>query len=288
MGLLALLLWCQSSNALLRPPITAPSRTPVSNRAAVLAVTQVVTDIDDTIKSSGGVALAGIPLGGVDTSVTRNSFYPGVFQFGLELSLGSVFFRRKAKPVAILTARAREFKAFLEIKQSSKLCERYRQVAQARGIPRWGVGPVLYGSVQEWICQERKGWRKFENFKLLRESNSESTRYAPVPTLRSNSTLPRQLAQLSLRRGSYVFIGDNGKSEKDLEAAHMMISAYPGLMRAVFIHAVSGDVQPAPLPRDYNFEGHSSEFVLRWKRTWLQTSESPTRVKTNCEDPLQS
>ena len=28
---------------------------------------------------------------------------------------------------------------------------------------------MLYGSVLEWVCQERKGWRKFENFKILRK-----------------------------------------------------------------------------------------------------------------------
>ena len=65
---------------------------PTSRRAlhpaahVLLGLTQVVTDIDDTVKSSGGVTLAGIPLGGVDTSFARNSFYPGVFQFGLELA----------------------------------------------------------------------------------------------------------------------------------------------------------------------------------------------------------
>lgn len=202
---------------------------PPTRRSVPHASTQVITDIDDTVKSSGGVTLAGIPLGGVDTSVTRNSFYPGVFQFGYELAAGSVFFGRQPQPVAILTARAREFKQFLEIKPSSKLCVRYRKTAEARGVANWGVGPVLYGSVQEWICQDRKGWRKFENFKLLQAGNAKQTRY--------------------------VFIGDNGKSEKDLEAARMMISEFPGLMRAIFIHAVSGETQPAPLPEDHTFEG---------------------------------
>ena len=48
--------------------------------------TQVVTDIDDTVKSSGGVTIGGVPLGGVDCSYERGAFYPGVFQFGLELA----------------------------------------------------------------------------------------------------------------------------------------------------------------------------------------------------------
>jgi hypothetical protein len=122
------------------------------------------------------VALAGIPLGGVDTSVTRSSFYPGVFQFGLELACGAVLFGKPPEPMAVLTARAEEFKVFLEIKNTTKLCVRYREAGEARGLQEWGVGPVLYGSVQEWICQERKGWRKFENFKLLQARNSQRTR----------------------------------------------------------------------------------------------------------------
>jgi phosphatidate phosphatase APP1 len=46
----------------------------------------------------------------------------------------------------------------------------------------------------------------------------------------------------------WVFVGDNGSSEKDLEAAEMIISEYPRALRAVFMHAVSGNEQPATLP----------------------------------------
>ena len=110
----------------------------------MLGRTQVVTDIDDTVKSSGGVAIAGIALGGVDTSFTRNSFYPGVFQFGLELaSAGS---RKNPNKIAVLTARAEEFKWALEIKQSSKLCSRYRQAGEAQDLQD---SPLLRGEAQE-------------------------------------------------------------------------------------------------------------------------------------------
>jgi hypothetical protein len=40
---------------------------------------KVVTDIDDCVKSSGGVRLCGIPLGGVDKQYDRGQFYPGQF-----------------------------------------------------------------------------------------------------------------------------------------------------------------------------------------------------------------
>mgnify|MGYP000877766720 CR=1 FL=1 len=184
---------------------------------------QVITDIDDTIKSSGGVALGTIPLGGVDTSFARGACYPGVFRFGAELAAHAMGSSRPPAPMAVLTARAREFRWALEIKQSDKICQGFRRAGEAAGLSEWGIGPVLYGSVQEWICQERKGWRKFENFKVLRASSGDS----------------------DLR---WVFVGDNGSSEKDLEAAEMIISEYPRALRAVFMHAVSGNEQPATLP----------------------------------------
>ena len=121
---------------------------------------RVITDIDDTVKSSGGVAIPlggfSIPLGGVDTSFQRNSFYPGVFQFDLEIACHATRVGGKPEKVAVLTARAEEFRFALEIKQSSKLCIGFRKAGESRSLSDWGVGPVLYGSVQEWICQERK------------------------------------------------------------------------------------------------------------------------------------
>ena len=207
-------------------PVAAHRKLHERSARILLGLTQVVTDIDDTIKSSGGIALAGIPLGGVDTSYTRNSFYPGVFQFGLELASAT---RGRPNKMAILTARAEEFKWALEIKQSSKLCVRFRQAGEAQNIDDWGVGEVLYGSVAEWVCQERKGWRKFENFKILHAGLDPKTKY--------------------------VFTGDNGKSEKDFEAAQMIIDEFPKAMRAVFLHAVSGEEAPAPLPADTAYNG---------------------------------
>ena len=53
-------------------------------------LTQVVSDIDDTLKSSGGVKIGGVALGGIDVQYDRGEFYPGVFQFMWELSLYSV------------------------------------------------------------------------------------------------------------------------------------------------------------------------------------------------------
>ena len=94
-------------------------------------LTQVVSDIDDTLKSSGGVTVAGVSLGGIDVQYDRGDFYPGVFQFMWELSLYSVTMNQRHSrefqtdrvgndsgtlsdltppKVAVLTARAEEFK----------------------------------------------------------------------------------------------------------------------------------------------------------------------------------
>lgn len=231
--------------ALVQPRRPVSRRPAVALRSAAPAClfgrdTQVVTDIDDTIKSSGGVAVAGIALGGVDTSYARGSFYPGVFQFGLEISCCRLPLGASPANIAVLTARAVEFRQFLEIKQSDKLCMRYAEAGSKRGLRSpWGVGPVLYGSVQEWICQERKGWRKAENFKLLRAA-------APVG-----------------RR--FVFMGDNGDSEKDLDAAQRIAAENPSALRAVFLHAVSPVHRPAPLPDSFSLPG---DVPVRYFRTY--------------------
>jgi hypothetical protein len=69
--------------------------------------------------------------------------------------------------VAILTARAEEFKMALELKDSSSLAMTFKETGERAGVQHWGLGPVLYGSVAEWIIQERKGLRKFTNFERL-------------------------------------------------------------------------------------------------------------------------
>jgi len=226
---------------LLRAPACPSQRAPL----CLIALLQVVTDIDDTIKSSGGLAIADIALGGVDVSYERGAFYPGVFDFAAELACEA---RGEPLPVAVLTARAREFRAFLEIRQTDKLCKAFRARGEARGHPEWGVGPVLYGSVQEWICQERKGWRKFENFRLLRAENAR--------------------ADGGGGRHRYVFVGDNGRSEKDLQAAQLIADEFPGDLDAVFMHAVSGDEQPAPLPDDHEYAG----VPVRYFRTYASAA----------------
>lgn len=51
-------------------PLRSSDRNHLKSYAKVPS-TKVVTDIDDTVKSSGGVKLFGIPLGGIDVSFKK-------------------------------------------------------------------------------------------------------------------------------------------------------------------------------------------------------------------------
>lgn len=184
--------------------------------------TQVISDVDDTLKSSGGVNVGGVALGGIDVQYERGDFYPGVAEFMLEISRHGLSDEDSKCPpkVAILTARAEEFKLALEIKENSKLAVAMRRAGERAGISGWGVGPVLYGSVAEWVIQFRKGLRKFTNFERLIQQD---------PT--------GMIMQ-------YVYVGDTG--ELDQEAGETMLREYPEVVKAVFLHVVSEFLDPPP------------------------------------------
>jgi len=199
---------------------------------------QVIMDIDDTVKSSGGVRLGTIPIGGVDTQYARGEFYPGVFQFIFALAEYSrpseLAPPRKA---AVLTARAREFLWALQLTEDNPVCQAFRNVGRKNGCDDWGVGSVYYGSVQEWIFQDQKGRRKFDNFKLLLEEQKQSV---------SSQEKDKQI--------SYVFVGDTG--EQDQQAGEWMLIHYPALMKALFLHVVTFDAtKPDPFPQDILING---------------------------------
>ena len=130
---------------------TATTTTTTTTALQNALFTQVISDVDDTLKSSGGLNVAGVALGGIDVQYERGAMYPGVATFMLELSRHGLDTTKDPDLVppkmAVLTARAEEFKAALEIKDSSKLAVALRQAGQRKGVDGWGIGPVLYGSV---------------------------------------------------------------------------------------------------------------------------------------------
>jgi hypothetical protein len=197
----------------------------------------VISDVDDTLKSSGGINVAGVALGGIDVQYQRGDFYPGVAEFILGVSLGvptsyaatttttTTATASSAVPVAkvaILTARAEEFKMALELKEDSPLAVAFRLAGESIGVSNWGLGPVLYGSVAEWIVQDRKGLRKFSNFERLLQQDPTGTIF------------------------QYVYVGDTG--ELDQEAGETMLREYPEVVKAVFLHVVSDQIGDIPVP----------------------------------------
>ncbi|KAJ1405431.1 hypothetical protein B484DRAFT_404457 [Ochromonadaceae sp. CCMP2298] len=201
---------------------------------------RVVTDIDDTVVSSGGHRLGSVTLGGLDNQFLRGAFYPGVMQFGLELSRALSPSARNADGVpgervpkmAVLTARAREFKLALALKPSGKKCRTFRKAGEANGLSDWGIGDVYYGSVKEWIISSRKGKRKYKNFQVLMRDDAE-----------------RGLLGCT----QYIIVGDTG--ERDEEAAERAIATYPDKVRAVFLHSVSKYQTRSPVPADREING---------------------------------
>ena len=188
---------------------------------------RVITDIDDTVKSSGGVRLFGIALGGIDTQYERGHFYPGAIQFAFELSKHRTSVPAK---LSVLTARARELKFALALKPNGKLCSAYQSIGAKHGFDDWGIGNVYYGSVKEWIFHERKGLRKFRNFeKLLNEDSNPDHKY--------------------------IFVGDTG--EKDEDAGERIIAKYAGRIKAISLHSVSDaeDRSSVIHPRDRFLNG---------------------------------
>jgi hypothetical protein len=194
----------------------------------------VISDVDDTLKSSGGLNVGGVALGGIDVQYPRGDFYPGVAEFILGVSLGvptsyaatTTTTTSSTVPVvanvAILTARAEEFKLALELKEDSPLAVAFRVAGESIGVSNWGLGPVLYGSVAEWIVQDRKGLRKFSNFERLLQQDPTGTIF------------------------QYVYLGDTG--EMDQEAGETMLREYPEVVKAVFLHVVSDQLGDIPVP----------------------------------------
>jgi hypothetical protein len=248
-----------------------PQREPQQHyHTPTLPYTQVISDVDDTLKSSGGVNVAGVALGGIDVQYPRGAYYPGVAEFMLHVSLGPHFYNVRSMAhtntpptipakVAILTARAEEFKLALELKADNPLSIAFARAGEAVGVTDWGIGPVLYGSVAEWIVQDRKGLRKFTNFERLIQQD---------PT---NGALLQ-----------YVYVGDTG--ELDQQAGETMLREYPQIVKAVFLHVVSGirnDVVPIPPVKLIN--GRPIVFF----RTYVGAAVAAVQLGLMCEEGLE-
>lgn len=161
----------------------------------------------------------------------------------------------------MLTARAREFKFALAVKPESKLAVAYRTTGERNGHRDWGIEHVYYGSVKEWIFQDRKGIRKFRNFeKLLQKDESQKN------------------------GNKYIFVGDTG--EKDEDAGMRMIAKYAGRVKAVFLHTVSesADREAMVVPSDRVLNG----VPIFYFKTYVGAAAKAFTNKFLCADGLAS
>ncbi|GIX65159.1 uncharacterized protein BcabD6B2_45940 [Babesia caballi] len=216
-----------SSNVERAQKVAAQRIIDVNDESLEWGPTQVIIDIDDTVKSSGGYKLFNVPLGGVDTQYGRGELYPGSFQFLLELAMYKMGKNRKPLRLAVLTTRIPQ----VPITVDSALNMRLREVAEKRGVLNWGIDcdhKIQYSTIKEWVFNETRGEKKFVNFRKLHKH-----------VCKENSN------------ARFIWIGDTG--DRDLEAGEMMINFFPGKIRAVFMHCVTPEEAPEGhrMPNDY-------------------------------------
>lgn len=249
----------------------ATAKKKVESRSNRLSGYHIITDIDDTVISSGGKKF-GIKLGGVDDQFKRGQFYPGVVQFALELASArpkaandmsladSKVLGVEPARISVLTARAKELKFAMSLKPRGKLCVKYQNHGALKGNGEWGIGEVHYGSVAEWAMHWRRGWRKFKNFErmLLRDAKA------------SKDT-------------KYIFIGDTG--DRDEDAAERMASTYPDSLRAVFLHNVYPTKTPAPKRPRKLLKFLNRNAAAAAANTTSLSSLSPVALTTAMIDP---
>jgi len=171
---------------------------------------KILSDVDDTLFSSGGHFPAGI-----DRSYPHHVLYPGVTSFYRELDLGSSsasgeWEEGRQGNLAFLSARPHVYKDKSERKSYQKFEElRLRQQMGLHTVPTLLSGSLDSGFSMFRGLYEPMSFKKFENF----------TQYAAL-----------------YPEFSFAFIGDNGQG--DVRAGEMMLEALGGQVEAIFIHQV--------------------------------------------------
>jgi len=184
----------------------------------------VMTDVDDTMKCSGGPAAGGVDETCLGTE--PHEMYPGVAEFSLALARGSQDGLRPRKVVP-LSARPAELKKFLAMKPGSPEDNTYRQAAEAVGIEAWGLDTenALYGGLRD--STDFKHVEGTKPTRFIKLGHRKYTNWKEVGAAWGSPT---------------AFIGDNGQG--DAVAAQMMLKRSAGLpseqgaLRVAFIHDV--------------------------------------------------
>eukprot|EP00928_Gymnodinium_smaydae_P040358 TRINITY_DN27378_c0_g2_i1.p1 TRINITY_DN27378_c0_g2~~TRINITY_DN27378_c0_g2_i1.p1 ORF type:complete len:496 (-),score=97.86 TRINITY_DN27378_c0_g2_i1:216-1703(-) len=226
---------------------------------------QILSDIDDTVKCSGGKSKTD-RIAGIDSEchgTVRHGLYPGVAAFYYGLSLGWRTGWNTSKPVVEnlpvpLTARPAKLKLLLKLKHCKgedkafrrKICPGCDKCSEGKIMKRvtepckcfgLDVNGAKYGRVSD----ARPDWKREAIYKKLAdEEKGENVAFESGGYERMGLSKFKSFRKVAEKKKNipYVFIGDNGQG--DLTAAQLMLNARPTRLTAAFIHYVRHDMLP--------------------------------------------
>ncbi|KAL8002365.1 hypothetical protein Plhal703r1_c15g0071751 [Plasmopara halstedii] len=190
---------------------------------------KVLSDVDDTLYSSGGRYPAGL-----DTRFPRHTLYPGVLPFYRELDMGTVgpddWTDDRIGNLVFISARPHVYKDVSEKKSYAKFAALHEKMGM-HTLPTLLAGNLTSGRAFMWQGDlEPMAQKKFENFGEF---------YQLYPEFK------------------HVFVGDNGQG--DVRAAELIVEKFgPDVLEAGFFHRVQ------PLEKMFNY--HSKEDLVRWRK----------------------
>lgn len=190
---------------------------------------KVLSDVDDTLYSSGGRYPAGL-----DTRFPRHTIYPGVLSFYREMDMGIAgpddWTDDRVGNLVFLSARPHVYKDMSEKKSYAKFAALYEQKGM-HTLPTMLAGNLRSG--RAFMVQgdlEPMARKKFENFCEYYQLYPEFT---------------------------HVFVGDNGQA--DIRAAELIIEKFgPEVLEAGFFQLVH--------PIEHTFGYHSKADIERWRK----------------------
>ncbi|KAG1697402.1 hypothetical protein DVH05_016277 [Phytophthora capsici] len=190
---------------------------------------KVLSDVDDTLYSSGGRYPAGL-----DTRYPRHTLYPGVLSFYRELDMGTVgadeWTDDRVGNLVFLSARPHVYKDVSEKKSYAKFAALHEKMGM-HTLPTMLAGNLKSGRAFMWQGDlEPMAQKKFENF---------SEFYQLYPEFK------------------HIFVGDNGQG--DVRAAELIVEKFgPDALEAAFFQRVQ------PVEKMFNY--HSKEDLERWRK----------------------